>query len=534
MSFSFRKPKSPILRKSGQCRPQLEMLEDRVTPATLTAGVLTITGTAAADQITLQLQSGNAANLEVIENGGTAQQFALANVNSVVINGNDGNDTVTINQANGFVGETGSLPLTLNGGPGQDILRIQGNPGGQVTVESTLTAGADPFSGSFSTAQGATALNIAFSTLDSIVDISNGNLTINGTAGRDIVDIFNGPSINGLSTLTVGSTDSDGKIAVLHQTGSQSNPTVEILVDEHAVDAHLRHGDTLAPSNGTNGDTSQFVPITFANKSQVTINTLGGNDLISLESDVAAATGLTSLTLNGGDGALDRLNVRDLISGVALNFQGIERFATSEVEILVQNLYERLLDRAAADSEVQIWVNIFNTQGISAVVSGIALSGEARTNLVINWYEQFLGRTATPAEVQPWVQQLQNGTSEIQVLSSILGSAEFQARADLLIGGSNTNENYVRALYLLLLNRTAAQSEVNAWVSNINANGRTQVALSILGSQEFRINSVQNLYLTFLDRTGISSEWEGWASSNQSLTDIRLALLGTTEYFENA
>jgi len=404
---------------------------------------------------------------------------------------------------------------------------------GTGTVEATFTPGSDPFSGTYGTVQGTAALNIAFSTLDSIIDTSNGNLTVNGTAGRDLLDIFSGASVDGFSTLTIGDSDSDGKVAILHQTGSTSNPTVLIYVDEHAVDAHLRHGDTLAPDNGANGDTSQLVPISFANKGNVTINTLAGNDVITFEKGVAASTGLTNLTINGDVGDLDRLVIRGLPSGVALNFQNLERFITSDVEALIQNLYERVLNRSANNDEVQLWTNIFNSQGQAALVAGITLSLEARMNLVSSWYLQFLGRAANTNEAQIWAQSMMNGTSEVQVLASILGSAEFQARADALIGGSLTDENYVRALYLLLLNRDASQAEVNAWVSGVNASGRTSVAASLLGSGEFRASFVENLYLTYLDRTGSSEEWQNWASSGLSLTNLRLAFLSSAEYFAN-
>jgi hypothetical protein len=38
-----------------------------------------------------------------------------------------------------------------------------------------------------------------------------------------------------------------GKVTICHHTGSAKNPTHTIVVDEHALDAHLAHGDTIGP-----------------------------------------------------------------------------------------------------------------------------------------------------------------------------------------------------------------------------------------------------------------------------------------------
>ena len=93
-----------------------ESLEERRLFAALVGGQLQVTGTALAD--TIRVSQQDMATIRVEENGAVSL-WADASVSSILVNANDGNDTVE-------VVSTTMLPLTepaaLNGGGGNDAL----------------------------------------------------------------------------------------------------------------------------------------------------------------------------------------------------------------------------------------------------------------------------------------------------------------------------------------------------------------------------------------------------------------------------
>jgi acid phosphatase len=216
-------------------------------------------------------------------------------------------------------------------------------------------------------------------------------------------------------------------------------------------------------------------------------------------------------------------------------------------ERFVAALYRDFLGRTASPAETHAWAQVLPQIGPDGVSRAIVGSFEAEQRQVTQFYTYFLNRTPAGDEVNGWANYLQGGGSREQVIAAILASDEFAARANALIGGSDANANYVRALYSLLLQRTPSASEVNGWLGSLPSMGRTNVALWFVQSPEFRGIAVRALYgvtspappaflPNLLHRTGAPSAGEvnGWISSPLDLASIEAALAGSSEYFNNA
>jgi hypothetical protein len=199
-------------------------------------------------------------------------------------------------------------------------------------------------------------------------------------------------------------------------------------------------------------------------------------------------------------------------------------------------LYLDELGRAGSKAELDGWVNgQLNQPGGSqqAVAAGIAGSFEAEDHLVKSWYMAFLGRQAQGGEELGWARMLQTGLSEEQVLRQILGGGqEFYDRAQTLGLAGTSDQNYVQALYRVLLGRKAGTSEVDNWVNALATQGRQGVALSLLNSQEFRTNQFEGYYNTLLHRPD-NADLANWAASGLDAHAVRVAFESGIEFFSN-
>ncbi|HZZ43160.1 MAG TPA: hypothetical protein VFE58_09500 [Tepidisphaeraceae bacterium] len=147
--------------------------------ASLSGGVLTITGTSNNDYIQLLQDSSNINFYDSV--GATPQTFTISSVNSIVINAGAGNDTVLLEDANGLFAVHANA--TIDGGAGNDTII-----GGEGNDSITGDDGDDSLTGGYGD-----------DTLDGGAgnDILNGGLAVGYLSNGDGADVLiGGPGID--------------------------------------------------------------------------------------------------------------------------------------------------------------------------------------------------------------------------------------------------------------------------------------------------------------------------------------------------
>jgi hypothetical protein len=96
-------------------------------------GILSVYGSSGADNFVLQLDASLPADLDVLNNGTLILQAPLASFNSIIVNGNGGDNSLTVNYGNGLFAQ----PITFDGGAGNNTLTVTG--GSFTSVTDNLT-----------------------------------------------------------------------------------------------------------------------------------------------------------------------------------------------------------------------------------------------------------------------------------------------------------------------------------------------------------------------------------------------------------
>jgi hypothetical protein len=358
--------------------------------------------------------------------------------------------------------------------------------------------------------------------------------------------------------------------------------SASISVSGDAVIRGTSGDDTLVVSPGSTIGTLSYslngaAPVTLSNLHSFTFDGLGGNDHMTVRLVLSrpllpglilddGGPGSNALVIDAGTGVLLTLPSGQISSdGQSLTFANVQSIRLDNAEAVnaaagldtadrdtaftgltaqeraVQALYLDALGRPGSKAELDGWANQLPTGSTSlsqAVVSGIEGSSEAQDHLVRSWYIAFLGRQPDGKEEQGWVSLLHGGSSEEQVLSGILSSAEFYARAQTLTDAGSPQERYVQALYQLLLGRAGSAGEVAGWTDALESGTSTQqAALAFLHSPDFRAEQFEGYYNALLHRPSALSDQAFLSSliaSGRDSRSVRFNFEASPEFFSNS
>jgi len=264
--------------------------------ATTAGDSLNIVGSANADTISI-------ANLLVSPSNGV---IALTNVESATVNGNGGNDALTLGQSLG-------VNVAYDGGTGTNTLIYLASASATETL--SLTAGSISNGTVATTYSNLQTLNVTMSVFNDVMNVSLAagapNLTITANSNPCSVNLNAGSSGSAVTVLA------NSAAAVTIASGYAS-----------PVDVHGNGSGNSLIFNATAGDdainlsstalSAGVSSVTYANIKTMTINALGGNDGITIGS---APPSSTTLTVNGGGGN-DTLTINAAMANTGTVFNG--------------------------------------------------------------------------------------------------------------------------------------------------------------------------------------------------------------------
>jgi hypothetical protein len=199
-------------------------------------------------------------------------------------------------------------------------------------------------------------------------------------------------------------------------------------------------------------------------------------------------------------------------------------------------LYNDTLGRAPDSGGLAAFTTQLNSGTTrQQVAMEVLTSGEYRGILVRSLFDEFLGRDAGSAEITNFAGQLQSGTTDQNLIAELLSSDEYFANA--IKANGTQNQKFVVQAYRDILGRNPDQAGFTGWDEALNTGTATtgQVALGLLGSDEYRTNQVQAWFQQYLgraaDATGINSFVSALRGGATDETVIA-ALIGSGEYFQ--
>jgi hypothetical protein len=232
------------------------------------------------------------------------------------------------------------------------------------------------------------------------------------------------------------------------------------------------------------------------------------NDTVLLVSNQSSVP-FTGTFTNGSSATLGNLGFMIGVNSGNANKDVVLTAQGTLNQIYVSNLYAVLLERPVDPTGLSSWSQELD-QGASRqeVVSSIMSSSEYLTLEVTKLYQTLLGRQPDPAGLTSNVAFLQHGGTIRDLKSVFFGSAEyFQVR------GNGTNDGWLTAVYQDVLGRAVDPGGGAGWTMEL-AQGvsRQAVATSIQLSPEATNRLVEGFYLQYLGRPADPSGLQSFAS----------------------
>ena len=203
----------------------------------------------------------------------------------------------------------------------------------------------------------------------------------------------------------------------------------------------------------------------------------------------------------------------------------------------VQNLYTTILRRDGSDAEVASFVAVIDSGVLTLAQARTSFidSTEANTytDAVIRLYQAAFGRQPDTAGLTTQVQALKaavdGGVNIVTATANLAASFAISTEFTNRFGTSTTvDQAYLTALYLNVLGRTPAGSEVDAWIAT--GDTRAEVLKGFSNSAEF-ITSTDSDVNKLLDNTATGTALvptATLAATSGGSTDTAAAAAGTT------
>jgi len=222
------------------------------------------------------------------------------------------------------------------------------------------------------------------------------------------------------------------------------------------------------------------------------------------------------------------------LQDVGLSVLNSQEFLTNQAaRPVVVALYDNVLQRTAADVEIDFWVNqLLAGTTRQTVATSFDQSVEGVGVFVTETYFTILERLPAAAERDFWVAQIVGGATEQDVLNSFFTSSEYNALYP-------DDSGFVSSLYEKILGRPADPAGLASWVQALQSGAtRAAVVSTFFSTPEYRARVIIDVYAEFLGRIPVANEIAFWTSNLPTdgtiAATLRTNVLSSDEYYRTA